>query len=61
MKLRFTAATAFWEASTPTYRRLVVHWILSAKQEATRERRLTQLVEDSAAGRLVPPRRALCR
>ncbi len=48
------AASAFWEAATPTYRRLVIHWVLSAKQEATRERRLVQVIEDSAAGRLVP-------
>jgi len=47
------AASAFWEAATPTYRRQVVHWVLSAKQEATRERRLAQLIDDSAAGRLV--------
>jgi uncharacterized protein YdeI (YjbR/CyaY-like superfamily) len=51
------AASAFWEAATPTYRRQVIHWVLSAKQEATRERRLAQLVDDSAAGRLVPPQR----
>lgn len=49
------AASAFWEAATPTYRRQAVHWILTAKQEVTRERRLAQLVDDSAAGRLVPP------
>ena len=42
------------EAATPTYRRQVIHWVLTAKQEATRERRLVQLIEDSAAGRLVP-------
>jgi uncharacterized protein YdeI (YjbR/CyaY-like superfamily) len=48
------AAAAFWENATPTYRRVVVHWVLSAKQEATRERRLAQLIEDSAAGRMVP-------
>ncbi|WP_350348790.1 YdeI/OmpD-associated family protein [Agromyces sp. G08B096] len=47
------AASAFWEAATPTYRRQVVHWVLTAKQEATRERRLVQLIDDSAAGRLV--------
>ncbi|PWC03534.1 YdeI/OmpD-associated family protein [Agromyces badenianii] len=47
------AAAAFWQAATPTYRRQVVHWVLSAKQEATRERRLAQLIDDSAAGRLV--------
>ena len=48
-----TAATAFWNAATTTYRRQVTHWALSAKQEATRERRLAQLIDDSAAGRLV--------
>jgi len=48
------AASAFWQEATPTYRRQVVHWVLSAKQEATRERRLALLIEDSAAGRLVP-------
>jgi uncharacterized protein YdeI (YjbR/CyaY-like superfamily) len=49
-----SAASAFWEAATATYRRQVTHWALSAKQEATRERRLAQLIDDSAAGRLVP-------
>ena len=47
------AASAFWQEATATYRRQVTHWVLSAKQEATRERRLTQLIDDSAAGRLV--------
>nr|WP_274637123.1 YdeI/OmpD-associated family protein [Microbacterium bovistercoris] len=48
------AAWAFWEHATPTYRRQAVHWVLSAKQEATRDRRLSQLIDDSAAGRLMP-------
>lgn len=48
------AASAFWAASTATYRRVVTHWLLSAKQEATRERRLVQLIDDSAAGAMVP-------
>ena len=47
------AASAFWQAATPTYRRQVTHWVLSAKQEATRERRLAQVIDESAAGRLV--------
>lgn len=51
------AALAFWEAATPGYRRAVTWWIGSAKREDTRERRLTQLIEDSRAGRLVPPQR----
>lgn len=48
------AATAFLEAATATYRRVTTHWVVQAKQEATRERRLEQLIDDSAAGRLVP-------
>jgi hypothetical protein len=35
----------------------VRHWITGAKQQATRERRARQLVDDSEAGRLVPPQR----
>ncbi|WP_353829263.1 YdeI/OmpD-associated family protein [Agromyces sp. SYSU T0242] len=48
------AASAFWAEASPGYRREVVHWVLTAKQEATRDRRLAQLIDDSAAGRLVP-------
>ena len=51
------AATAFLEAATRTYRRICVNWVVSAKQEATRGRRMAQLVEDSAAGRLIPSQR----
>lgn len=51
------AATAFWAASTTTYRRVCVNWVLTAKQEATRDRRMAQLIEDSAAGRLIPSQR----
>jgi uncharacterized protein YdeI (YjbR/CyaY-like superfamily) len=47
------AAAAFWDAATAGYRKIVVHWIGEAKQEATRERRLAMLVEDCAAGRMV--------
>jgi uncharacterized protein YdeI (YjbR/CyaY-like superfamily) len=51
------AARAFWEVATPSYRRLAEHWVVSAKQEATRARRLSQLVDDCAAGRLIPSQR----
>ncbi|QIM21137.1 hypothetical protein G7075_08355 [Phycicoccus sp. HDW14] len=47
------AASAFWDVATNGYRRIVIHWLGDAKQEATRERRLAMLVEDCAAGRLV--------
>lgn len=51
------AATAFWEASTATYRKVCTAWVTSAKQEATRDRRMSQLVECCSAGALVPPQR----
>ena len=50
-------AAHFWDAATPSYRKLATHWVLSAKQEATRDRRLAELVADCAAGRLVKPQR----
>jgi uncharacterized protein YdeI (YjbR/CyaY-like superfamily) len=50
-------ASAFWAVATPSYRKLAVNWVLTAKQEATRDRRLAQLVDDSAHGRLIPSQR----
>ena len=43
-------AWAFWQAQPPGYRRVATHWVTSAKREATRLRRLAQLMADSAAG-----------
>ena len=51
------AASAFWEVATASYRRIAVHWVVTAKQAATREKRMAQLLEDSAAGRLIPNQR----
>jgi uncharacterized protein YdeI (YjbR/CyaY-like superfamily) len=48
-------AQAFFEAQPPSYRRAAIHWVTSAKRAETRERRLAQLIECSAAGRAVPP------
>jgi len=44
------AASAFFDRQPPGYRRISIHWVLSAKQEATRQRRLRQLIADSAEG-----------
>lgn len=44
------AAWAYFEALAPSYRRTSVHWVMDAKQEATREKRLQQLIEMSASG-----------
>jgi len=51
------AATAFWDASTATYRKVCAVWVTSAKQDSTRARRMTQLIECCAAGELVPNQR----
>jgi uncharacterized protein YdeI (YjbR/CyaY-like superfamily) len=45
------AAWVDWERRPPSYRKIVTHWVVSAKQAATRERRLATLIEDSKAGR----------
>jgi uncharacterized protein YdeI (YjbR/CyaY-like superfamily) len=49
------AAAAFFDAQPPYYRRAATHWVMSAKREETRDRRLALLIESSAAGRPVPP------
>jgi uncharacterized protein YdeI (YjbR/CyaY-like superfamily) len=46
-------AWAFFEKQPPGYRRLMAFWVMSAKREDTRERRLAQLIERSAAGERV--------
>jgi len=51
------AAWKDWESRPPGYRKQVAHWVMSAKREATRERRLEALIEDCAAGRKVKPLR----
>jgi len=48
-------AAAFFDAQAPWYRRAALHWIVSAKRDDTRRRRLAVLIADSAAGRTIPP------
>ncbi len=47
------AAWAFWEAQPPHYRKGAAHWVMSAKREETRRKRLATLIADSAAGRRI--------
>jgi len=57
---RFRANEAAWEffqSQPPGYRRTSIHWVISAKREETRTRRLNTLIEDSAAGRRIAPLR----
>lgn len=44
-------AWEFFEARPAWYRKAATWWVVSAKQEKTRERRLAQLIEDSENGR----------
>ncbi|HZO32136.1 MAG TPA: YdeI/OmpD-associated family protein [Chloroflexota bacterium] len=44
---------AFFQAQPPGYRRTAMHWVLSAKREETRLKRLDTLIEDSANGRRI--------
>jgi len=58
LERRFRANSTAWEwfaARPPGYRRTATHWVISAKREETRRRRLQQLIDWSAEGRNVPP------
>ncbi len=51
---KFRAVKKAWQyfnGQPPSYRRVAIYWILSAKREETRERRLSILIDDSAKGR----------
>ena len=46
-------AWKYFEISAPSYRRVMMHWIVSAKQPATRLRRLEQLMQACAEQRRI--------
>jgi uncharacterized protein YdeI (YjbR/CyaY-like superfamily) len=52
-------AWRFFQAQPPWYRRSMTGWVMSAKREETRQRRLAQLIADSAAGQWIGPVRKL--
>jgi uncharacterized protein YdeI (YjbR/CyaY-like superfamily) len=45
------SAWKFFQSQPPGYRKLATGWVISAKREETRQRRLAALIEDSAQGR----------
>lgn len=49
------AAREWFESRSSSYQRSVRRWVMSAKQQTTRDRRMAQLIADSEAGRLVKP------
>jgi uncharacterized protein YdeI (YjbR/CyaY-like superfamily) len=48
-------AWEWFRTQPPSYRKAAAHWVVSAKKDETKERRLAKLIEDSAARRRVPP------
>jgi len=46
-------AWQFFNAQAPSYRRVCIYWVTSAKKEETRARRLATLINDSANGERV--------
>jgi uncharacterized protein YdeI (YjbR/CyaY-like superfamily) len=52
-KKQFKANKKAWDyfqSLAPSYRKISTHWVMSAKQETTRLKRLNQLISESAAG-----------
>lgn len=48
-------AWTFFESQPPWYRRTASGWVMSAKRDETRRRRLTTLIEDSEKGQRIGP------
>lgn len=54
-------AWRYWEEERPWYRKQVTWWVVSAKREETRLRRLAVLIESCTRGDVVPPMRGAAR
>jgi len=50
-------AATYFDSRPPWYRRTATRWVVSAKREETRARRLDTLIDSSAQGEDVPPLR----
>jgi uncharacterized protein YdeI (YjbR/CyaY-like superfamily) len=50
-KLR--VAWKYFETSAPSYRKVIIHWVVSARQPTTRARRLEQLMQACAEQRRI--------
>ncbi len=50
-------AWEFFGAQPPSYRKPAILWVVDAKQEATRQKRMATLIEDSENGRRIAPLR----
>ena len=53
LKKQFKANKKAWDyfqSLAPSYRKPSINWVMSAKQETTKQKRLHQLIADSEAG-----------
>jgi len=50
---RHRLAWKYFESSAPSYRKVITHWVVSAKRPATRARRLEQLIQACAEQRRI--------
>ena len=46
-------AWKFFQSQPPSYQRPAIWWVMSAKQDATKQKRLTTLIKDSEAGQKI--------
>lgn len=56
LERRFKAnmkAWKFFTAQAPSYRKVILHWIMSAKQETTRLRRIDKAITESEKGKRI--------
>jgi uncharacterized protein YdeI (YjbR/CyaY-like superfamily) len=51
-------AWSYFESQPPSYRKAAIWWVISAKKDETRRRRLATLIADSAECRHIPPLRS---
>lgn len=53
-QLKAHGAQEWWNTAAPSYRRNVLRWIASGKQESTQQRRIDTIVDHAARGQKVP-------
>ncbi len=46
-------AWQFFQSQPPSYQKPAMWWVMSAKQETTRQKRLDELIKDSEAGQRI--------
>lgn len=52
-------AHAWFTSQSPYYQRTITHWVITAKQEVTRDKRMSELIRGSARGERVGPMKAM--